>query len=319
MAHLTFVHGIGNKPPADVLLHQWRVALYDDGGLDLDALGVTTSFGRWSDVLYGAPAPDAAAQESSPLELAEAVTPEDADLGWLDDVPPDEQAFVARLAGKVGLAALPGAVVPGAPDDGPAGTVPGSALEAVPLPGWLTRRLMRVFLRDVHHYLYDATVEPRPGERFQVRRDVRARALAALADGAAQPGPHVVVCHSLGTVVVYDVLTSVPDAPRVDALVTLGSPLGISEVQDALAPPWTARDGWPADRLGDGTWVNVSDRLDPVCGPDPRIGNEYRAAGAVRVQDVLVRNGGSWRHAVTKYLGRAEVRTAVAQALGVVR
>ena len=50
--------------------------------------------------------------------------------------------------------------------------MPGSALEAVPLPGWLTRRLMRVFLRDVHHYLYDATIEPRPGERFQVRRDV---------------------------------------------------------------------------------------------------------------------------------------------------
>lgn len=322
MAHLTFVHGIGNKPPRDVLLDQWRVALLDDGGLDLDALGVTTSMALWSDVLYPAPAPDEAAQESSPLELAEAATPQDADLGWLAGAPAAEQEFVARLGTKVGLAALPGPVLPGDPGAAGLDAVPGSALEAVPLPGWLTRRLIRVFLRDVHHYLWDAVSEPRPGERFRVRQEVRARALAALQEGAARPGPHVVVCHSLGTVVAYDVLTALtelPAAPRVDALVTLGSPLGISEVQERLAPPWTARDGWPSARLGAGSWVNVADRLDPVCGPDPSIAGEYRADGVPRVVDVHVRNPGSWRHAVTKYLGHAAVRDAVAQALGVPR
>ncbi len=319
MAHITFIHGIGNKPPKDVLLEQWRVALLDDGGLDLDALGVTTSMGYWADILYPEPAPAAAATESSALELNEAVTPQDADLGWLADAPPDEQAFVAGLGLKVGLAAVT-EVVPlpsGTGDDDSGVVVPGSPLEAVPLPLWLTKRLMKVFLRDVHHYLYDATFSPRPGETFRVRRDVRARALAALDEGAQTPGPHVVVCHSLGTVVAYDVLTALDGAPRVDALVTLGSPLGISEVQHALAPPWTARDGWPSRRLADGVWVNVADRLDPVCGPDPSIANEYRHRGEERVHDVHVANPGSWRHSVGKYLGRRGVRDAVAQAIGV--
>ncbi|MFN0283025.1 MAG: hypothetical protein ACKVZ6_13795 [Kineosporiaceae bacterium] len=311
MAHITFVHGIGNKPPRDVLLDQWRVALLDDGGLDLDGLGVTTSMALWSDVLYADPAPTGAGNESSSLELQESVTPQDADLSWLAEVPADEQAFVAGLGLKVGLVEVAATAT-----DETTALVPGSALEALPLPGWLTRRLMRVFLRDVHHYLYDAETTPRPGERFRVRRDVRARALDALAEGADRPGPHVVVCHSLGTVIAYDVLTAAADAPQVDALVTLGSPLGISEIQAALAPPWTADDGWPAHRMPDGSWVNVADRLDPVCGPDPSIANEYRCRGDRRVRDVHVRNPGSWRHSVMKYLGHPVVRDAVAEALG---
>lgn len=39
----------------------------------------------------------------------------------------------------------------------------GSALEAVPLPGFLKKRLMKILLRDVHHYLYDVEYSPRPG------------------------------------------------------------------------------------------------------------------------------------------------------------
>jgi hypothetical protein len=330
MAHITFIHGIGNKPRAERLLHQWRVALLDDDGLDLDGLGVTASMGYWADILYPAPTGAEAGNESTSLELQEAATPQDADLSWVADAPLDEQEFVAKLGLKVGLASLAdpvsgavvaveaagAAAVPGAAR-GTEGIVPGSALEAVPLPGWLTRRLMKVFLRDVHHYLYDASFEPRPGERFRVRRDVRSRALAALADGAARPGPHVVVSHSLGTVIAYDVLIALADAPRVDALITLGSPLGISEVHDALAPPWTARDGWPTGRLGEGAWVNVADRLDPVCGPDPSIADEYRRAGEPRVHDVHVSNPGSWRHGVTKYLRQSSVRRAIASGLAI--
>jgi hypothetical protein len=314
LAHITFVHGIGNKPRPDVLLEQWRVALLDDAGLDLDALGVTTSMAYWADVLYAEPAPDEAATESTALELEASVTPEDDDLGWLAASPPDEQAFVAGLAAKVGLAAVPGAVA--GPADDAVGVVPGSPLEAVPLPLWLTKRLMKVFLRDVHHYLYDATSEPRPGERFAVRQEVRARAVAALA-AAGGSGPHVVVCHSLGTVVAYDVLTALDEVAPVDGLVTLGSPLGISEVQGALAPPWTADDGWPGRCLPAGAWVNVADRLDPVCGPDPALADEFRRGGEERVTDVHVRNPGSWRHGVAKYLAQPSVRDAVAQALGV--
>jgi hypothetical protein len=311
MGHVTFLHGIGNKPAPEDLLERWRVALFDDDGVDLVGMGVTFSMVYWADMLYAEPAPAETAHESTVLELEQSVDAEDADFTWLDDVPPEEQEFVERVGREVGLAT----VTPG-PETVPDPVVPGSALEAVPLPPRLKRRLMRVFLRDVHHYLYDAEFSPRPGESVRIRRDVRARALDKLRDGAAREGPHVVVGHSLGSVIAYDVLTGVEETPRVDALVTVGSPLGISEVQERLAPPWSRDDGWPWQRLGDGPWSNVYDPLDPVCGGlDRRIAADYRHRGTARVRDVRVSNRGSWRHAIGKYLGQEKLRFCLWQVL----
>ena len=86
---------------------------------------------------------------------------------------------------------------------------------------------------------------------------------------------------------------------------TVGSPLGISEVREGLTPPWTSHDGWPSQRVGEGRWTNVYDPLDPVCGiVDRVIGTHYRQAGVVRVEDVAVSNTGSGRHSIGKYLGQ---------------
>jgi hypothetical protein len=304
MAHLTFVHGIANKPDPETLLEQWRIALLDDDGIDLEALGVSSSMLYWADMLYAQPAPADAAHESNELELERSVDPEDADLTWLSDVSSEEVRFVESLAEEIGLES-----VSPTKSEAPDPIAPGSALEAVPLPGWLKRRLMRVFLRDVHHYLYDTEFSPRPGETFRIRRDVQARALDVLCAGAERGGPHVLVGHSLGSVIAYDVLTAVDGAPRVDALLTVGSPLGISEVQERLAPPWTRDDGWPQERIGTGPWCNVFDALDPVCGGrDRRIAGDYRYQGQERVSDIAVTNEGSWRHAIGKYLGQESLR-----------
>jgi Alpha/beta hydrolase family len=291
LAHISFVHGIANKPPQDKLLDQWRVALADDDGFDLDEYGVTSTMVYWADMLYAEPAAAGAGHESTGLELEQGLDADDADLTWLTDL--------ARSVGFESVSATPdGAQDPMQPE-----------LEAIPLPGWLKRRLMRVFLRDVHHYLFDASFSPRPGETFRIRKDIRARVLTALLDGAKRPGPHVVVGHSLGSVIAYDSLTAIDDAPVVDAILTLGSPLGISEVQDGLTPPWTRKDGWPAQRLGSGRWGNFYDPLDPVCGGfDRLLAPDYLAGGVERVADARVDNTGSWRHSIAKYLGQREVR-----------
>ena len=55
MVHVTFIHGIANKPSAEVLLEQWRVALLDNDGVDLDAMGVSASMVYWADLLYAEP------------------------------------------------------------------------------------------------------------------------------------------------------------------------------------------------------------------------------------------------------------------------
>jgi len=69
LGHITFVHGIAHKPEPEVLLEQWRVALRDDDGVDLDDLDVTCSMVCWANLLYPNPAPAGGAQESAVLEL----------------------------------------------------------------------------------------------------------------------------------------------------------------------------------------------------------------------------------------------------------
>ena len=93
MGHVTFVHGIGNKPEPSVLLEHWRAALLDDDGIDLASLGVSSSLVYWADVLYPQPLVETSGDESAPLELAPMVDAAPSDLSWLASLPPQERGL----------------------------------------------------------------------------------------------------------------------------------------------------------------------------------------------------------------------------------
>jgi hypothetical protein len=97
---------------------------------------------------------------------------------------------------------------------------------------------------------------------------------------------------------------------------TLGSPLGLDEIQDKLQPGWSRADGFPHERVAGG-WVNVFDRLDPVCGFDPVLASDFRKGGQSAVEDVAVQNDGTWRHSITKYLRQQAVAAALRRMLRV--
>lgn len=107
----------------------------------------------------------------------------------------------------------------------------------------------------------------------------------------------------MGTVISYDCLKNVPDCPAVDAYMTVGSPLGISEVHDNFKPDYDKHRAFPAARVA-GQWVNVYDRLDPVAF-DARLANDYQKDGGKVIVDQKVHNSGKWRHSSYKYYGQA--------------
>ncbi len=305
MAHVTFIHGILNKPAPDRLLSIWQNALAQDMGLDLGAEGVTAAQVYWADVLYEN-------YEEAVQESVEAVAvPErlEIDPQWAQPMSPQEEVFVAKVAAK--FEAVAGGLQGGLPEAA-AGT-PG--LERVPLPWAIKRRVMEAYLRDVHHYLFNASYSPRPGTTYQVQDEIRRRTVQVLQEGAAKPGPHVVVGHSMGTVIAYDCLKRVAACPAVDGLMTIGSPLGLDEVQDKLQPGWSRTDGFPGECVRGG-WVNVFDRLDPVAGFDPFLADDYRRQGARAVADVNEQNFGRWRHDLVKYLAGSQLRAALRRLLG---
>ena len=277
--HVIFIHGLANKPAPDALRRIWLGALGEatgtSEGFDLGEEGVGSTFIYWADLFYGEPLA-ATDYESVGAELQ-------AEFAEAPEVPDD--AWSDRLAQRFGEEGLEGI------DEAP--VEPGDPYERVPLPGPLKRRLMASFVREAHDYLFDVG---------GIRRTVRQRVLDAL-DACPDGARIVVLGHSQGSFIAYDVLGL--DACRtVHGFMTVGSPLGVDEVQDRL--DWTRMDGFPPKLEGD--WVNVFDPYDPVSRPDPWLANDFRKGGQKVVIDVLEENWGRWRHSATKYFKGAELR-----------
>jgi hypothetical protein len=312
MAHVTFIHGIANKPPSADLLRIWRRALDDAAEpLPLGELGVTSSLVYWADLMYDKPDEDLAAHEGV-LEN----TPEAVDAGGGASPPrarnAEEAAFIEGLRAKMTSrsdAELESAELPPIPAQ------PSGQLERVPLPWFLKKRILDTFLRDVHHYLFDVEFAPAGRAPVRLQQTIRTRFVDALCDSAVSR-PHIVVSHSMGTVIAYDCLKRVGDCVPVDGLITLGCPLGLDEVQDKLQPGWSRADGFPSERV-EGEWINLFDRLDPVCGFDPQLANDYMKGGGLAVDDVVVHNDGAWRHSATKYLRQKSFCQALRRMLSV--
>jgi len=109
------------------------------------------------------------------------------------------------------------------------------------IPG-LNSRLIDAFTRDVYVYL--------------TYSGVRAQVDKVVADALGDE-PCVVLAHSLGTVVAYNVLRARAAMPYYPKLVTLGSPLGIQAIKQQLATPLVSP---PCI----GQWFNAYDDRDVV-------------------------------------------------------
>jgi hypothetical protein len=150
---------------------------------------------------------------------------------------------------------------------------------------------IEAFMRDV--YLYTT----QPGVRTEIDRIVSA---------ALDESPCVVVGHSLGSVVAYNVLRSDSRALKVRGYITVGSPLAIRAIRDKLRPI-----GFPSPAVA--VWYNAYDPKDVVAlypldatnfPVDPAVENYGR-----------VLNGTDNRHGIVGYLDDPDVAKHILDAL----
>jgi hypothetical protein len=304
MAYVVFSHGLDNKPAQDYLCQLWKRKLAHDDGLDIDGRGVGSTLNYWADVLYSSPDTNLAAYEKAGGDIE--VLSETTDL---QSMPFKDDERLRRLARTLGVD--PDTVEENQPTQAEVEAV---RAERVPVPPWLRTRIMARFVRDAHHYFFNVEFSPRPGETFRVRDELRRRFISCLETGANNP-PLVVVSHSMGTIIAYDCLMHEERCPSIDGLMTIGSPLGLDEVQDFF-PNWTRFNGFPRGKLR-GSWVNVFDPLDVVCGADPELSDDYLRAGQPVVEDLRQDNWGTWRHSISKYLQGTRLRRRLTEMLGV--
>ena len=146
MAHITFIHGISNKPAQDKLLKLWLRSLAEKEGIDLGTSGVSSSMVYWADVFYPEPLTDAMLESAQDFENNAAVAVQegaDPDMSWRQKITGEEKAMVDSLAAKLSFDVLV--------DDAfaPPESEADRNLERIPLP------LSRNFIENGRHWLIE--------------------------------------------------------------------------------------------------------------------------------------------------------------------
>lgn len=290
-ATVVYVHGIGNKPPKEVLKGMWDQALTGNSS------PAPSRLAYWAPVRYPEPISVgfevAQEQFSSGGNGFEAIglQPTEAFVeSTLAELPQSDAPAFRRLLEEMAYAADAAAV---GSESLPSGH------EALPGPRFLRvavfRALVHATLKDVHAYFFQNE------QADAIRQSVR-----DVLDGI--DGPVVVVGHSLGSVVAYDVLHE--ESYRtlaVPLFVTLGSPLGITEIQDHIRKPLEVPSTVEA-------WLNVADPAD-IVALDPTVRPEYKPSD--RCTDAMVVNTSRDRHGISEYLSTQVVRSAIGRHVSV--
>jgi hypothetical protein len=238
------IHGLGNKPPKNVLQGWWRKAILEglkEVGHPRPLLKFEIIY--WADLLYEKPLDPNEQDEYHPLFIEDPYTP--------------ANRFIKQRHRKLGEKIL----------------------------GYLNKQLDRVYLNKdfsinykaitdliIRHYFRDldiyysktcldkANVE-RPAK--DVMRDTLTRVLKK-----HRRRDVLLIAHSMGSVIAYDVLSFSPPDIKVTTLVTIGSPLGLPAVMIKILAEqgvdyrkeWKART--PENILK--SWYNFSDLEDKV-------------------------------------------------------
>jgi hypothetical protein len=148
---------------------------------------------------------------------------------------------------------------------------------------------IRLILRDVYVY--------------STRRGI-ADAIDEIIKNDILLAPTVVVAHSLGTVVAYNILRNDSRPLQVHKLVTVGSPLGIRAVRRTLVPLKSPKSH---------AWFNAFDPRD-IVALNPLDGANFPVSPAIH-NKANVDNFTSNRHGVAGYLSDAVVAREIYEAL----
>lgn len=285
-----YVHGVGQHPPPDVWKSQWDLALFGRPMKD------ATVGAYWADILHGD-------------QYSEEIPPKGPITEWasllegshVDEFDSHAAVFAERFAAQVTQTSNTSLST-------------GNRTDSLPLPeSWRTaasRTFLKVLIRDTASYFFNG----------RIRSEIKQR----LAEQIPNDGSRfVLVTHGQGTIIAYEVLSEMPAErrKRVEVFVTLGSPLGIPEVQDLFRSEDLEFE-FPS---GVGAWHNFADRFDPVA-LDWRLANDFLSRDLDQqsnevVQDHPIVNTSLWKHGRLNphdsagYLSHPEVRAEVYQAL----
>ena len=264
------IHGLGNKPSFDLLEHWWRLAMTE--GLKYGKLNpVMPRFELvyWADILYNRPLNAEERNPNSPYYLDEPYTESTEDFRPEDtETRKNIVDYLRKQMDRIFLN-----------ED--------LTLNYSFIPDIIIKR----YFRDLDAY-YSAASSGDDTMDEGVRERIRKRLLDKLRSHSDDD--IMLICHSMGSIVAYDVLTLLAPEIEIDTLVTIGSPLGFPFVIGRIASEQKISgitDGGVKTPPGiTGRWYNFSDITDKVAFNYKLADHYAENAAGIKPVDMLVVN-----------------------------
>ena len=274
------IHGLNNKPEPGILRDWWTTAIAEGFSRNRGDRELPFDFTLvyWADLIYPAPAP--VSDNPEPYLPA----------GGSGPLPGGDASVrsLAKTRAKEGVEKVL------------------EKLLTAPLAENIVRNAVEIKYPDLHRYKHHPVTH----------HDVQERLREALRAAHAQGREIMLIAHSMGSIVAYDVLRrsgrTLPGL-RIAHFVTLGSPLGLAGIADVVSGPLRVPECVAR-------WSNLADPSDYAAQWNTRLSNDYRAnrAGVV-VSDRLVTNGYVSRsgkpntHKIYGYLRTPEMSELIAE------
>jgi hypothetical protein len=230
------IHGLGNKPPRPLMERWWIKSMYE-GLSDLKAGSIYFKFvmAYWADILYDKPLNPLESNEKSPYFLEDPYTPRQK---YIPEPTPELRKKINDYIEK--------------------------QLEHLMLNKDFSINFSRISDLIIRHYFKDL-------DRYYaidttVRHAIRKRLSDLL--HIHRHDTTMIIAHSMGSIIAFDVLLQLPPEISIDTLITIGSPLGIAVIKGKMMAEKRAVDPNVKEIITPDSirnrWINLADIEDKV-------------------------------------------------------
>lgn len=256
------IHGLGNKPPADVLKKWWKAAI-EEG---LEFIGqphplMDFEMVFWADLLYPELEDPQQTDPEHPQFIIEPYYRADKHSTYLPDYTQiKKRKFLSDQLDKIFL--------------NTAGKVKFSSFSAY---------IIRHYFRDLDLYFSSEKIK---NSEKTIRDAIRERLISILEKHNNKD--ILLIAHSMGSIIALDVLNNFD--VKVDTLVTIGSPLGLAVIRSKVVPPVEENSASPIPHTIKRSWFNLADLKDKVALDFDLADDFYDETKHLQVQDFQIYN-----------------------------
>lgn len=264
------IHGLGNKPPEHLLGKWWKDAMtegLENSGYDTGLTKFRLAY--WADILYDKRQDPDEKDPASPYFMDEKYNEAAGDFSAEDYTTRKRVIdFLGRQMNRIFLN------------------------EDLSLNySFISDTIIRRYFNDLEIYYSGSILDIKNNESFKAGELIRERLYSLLNDH--RNDEIMLIGHSMGSIIAYDVLTFLAPDIRINTFVTMGSPLGLPAVISRIAAE--GRQRGIGNQLTtppgvNGKWYNFSDLHDKVSFNYKLSDHYFKNIHGIKPADILIVN-----------------------------